>query len=66
MTDNEFRQAQLDAFNSDIEGLEQEREKLLGYMNATEGALMYAKSKRDKVQAELDGESAEAEILPAA
>ncbi len=63
MTDQEFKQAQIDTFNSDIEGLEQERDKLLQYVNATEGALMYAKGKRDKLQAELD---AAADVEPEA
>ncbi len=59
MTEQEFKDQQIDDLNSDIEGLEQERDKLLQYVNATEGALMYAKGKRDKLQAELDATNEE-------
>ncbi len=55
MTDTEMKQSQIDAFNADIEELEAEKVRLLGYVNATEGALMYAKGKRDALQAQLDG-----------
>ena len=65
MTDKDVKQAQIDSFNADIEGLEQERDKLLQYVNATEGAIMYAKGKRDKLQAELDGEPGEPMPHPA-